>query len=465
MIHKIGDRREKSMMKKMMKRTSAVLLGASLMLTTVVPVIHAEEQLQPQVPSISPWAIETLNEGEKYGIFPMEWYYDGFLEEISVDKVNELLALTEKKIATLGLAENKQYKPVSVKNDNTRGDIVKRMYNIVARYDLPVGKDAIQFMKEQNILQGSPNGLHLEKKATTQQAVILAVRFIKSTYALAEQGSKGVAWVVEDEDTTVYLLGSIHLGTPDLYPFDKKLVTAFNESDALLVEANILDTKALEYYSEKALYTEGKTLKDAVAPETYAKLEQVAKLYDLPMDQLTMQKPWMLSSALSMLAMDDSFGLTPQEMTMHGIDVYFLLNAQLQQKPVIELEGVKAQVDMFDALSPEAQEQSLVAVLDSIISPSDENQSKILKEWFTSWNKGNVEEFAKSFQAMEGTPSEFNKMLFGLRDEQMAKKIMNVLEEKEGKYFVVVGSGHFLVDKNIRYHLEKSGYNVKPFYQ
>ncbi|WP_249662271.1 TraB/GumN family protein, partial [Lysinibacillus fusiformis] len=185
----------------------------------------------------------------------MEWYNDAFLEEISVDKVNELLALTEKKIATLGLAENKQYKPVSVKNDNTRGDIVKHMYNIVARYDLPVGKDAIQFMKEQNILQGSPNGLHLEKKATTQQAVILAVRFIKSTYALAEQGSKGVARVVEDEDTTVYLLGSIHLGTPDLYPFDKKLVTAFNESDALLVEANILDTKALEYYSEKAMYT------------------------------------------------------------------------------------------------------------------------------------------------------------------------------------------------------------------
>ncbi|WP_249671434.1 TraB/GumN family protein, partial [Bacillus thuringiensis] len=61
----------------------------------------------------------------------------------------------------------------------------------------------------------------------------LAVRFINSTYALAEQGSKGVAWVVEDEDTTVYLLGSIHLGTPDLYPFFKKLVTALNESDAL----------------------------------------------------------------------------------------------------------------------------------------------------------------------------------------------------------------------------------------
>lgn len=452
-------------MKKMMKRTSAALLGASLMLTTVVPVIHAEEQTTPLLPSISEWAIETLNEGEKYGIYSTEWYFDGFLQEIPVDKVNELLALTEKKVASLGLAENKQYKPVSVKNDNTRGDIVNRLYNIVARYDLPVGTDAVQFMKEQNILQGSPNGLQLEKKATTQQAVLLAVRFIQSTYALAEQGSKGVAWVVEDEDTLIYLLGSIHLGTPDLYPFDKKLVTAFDESDALLVEANILDTEALEYYSEKAMYTDGSTLKDAVAPETYAKLEQVAKLYDLPMDQLTVQKPWMLSSALSMLAMDDSFGMTPQEMAMHGIDVYFLLNAQLQQKPVIELEGTRAQVDMFEGLSPEAQEQSLVAVLDSIIHPAEENQSEVLQEWFTSWKQGNVEEFAKSFQAMEGTSSEFNEMLFGLRDEKMAKKIMNVLEAKEGKYFVVVGSGHFLIDKNIRYHLEKNGYKVKPFYQ
>lgn len=448
-----------------MKRTSAALLGASLMLTTVVPVIHAEEQTTPLVPSISEWAIETLNEGEKYGIYSTDWYFDGFLQEIPVDKVNELLALTEKKIASLGLAENKQYKPVSVKNDNTRGDIVNHLYNIVARYDLPVGTDAVQFMKEQNILQGSPNGLQLEKKATTQQAVLLAVRFIQSTYALAEQGSKGVAWVVEDEDTLIYLLGSIHLGTPDLYPFDKKLVTAFDESDALLVEANILDTEALEYYSEKAMYTDGSTLKDAVAPETYAKLEQVAKLYGLPMDQLTVQKPWMLSSTLSMLAMDDSFGMTPQEMAMHGIDIYFLLNAQLQQKPVIELEGTRAQVDMFEGLSPEAQEQSLVAVLDSIIHPSEENQSEVLQEWFTSWKQGNVEEFAKSFQAMEGTSSEFNEMLFGLRDEQMAKKIMNVLEEKEGKYFVVVGSGHFLIDKNIRYHLEKNGYKVKPFYQ
>lgn len=449
------------MMKRISKHMMAAMLAMVLMLSTVVPVIQAEEA----IPDISSWAIETLNEGEKYGIFPTQWYYDGFTSEVSIKRVNELLALTEKKIAALQLPENKQYSPISFKEDTTRGDIVNRLYNIVSRYDLPVGNDAVAYMKERNILRGSSNGLGLNENATTQHAVVFAVRLIKDTYDLAQQGSKGVAWIVEDEDTQVYLLGSIHLGTPDLYPFNKKLVTAFEESDALLVEANILDGKGLQYLTEKAMYVDGVTLKDKVSAETYAKVEKIAELYKLPMEQLVIQKPWVLSSTLSSLAMDDSFGMSQEEMAMHGIDIYFLSNALLQDKPVIELEGIKAQVDMFEALSPEAQEQSLVSVIDSILESSAENEYDMMKGWFSSWKKGDILGFAESLQEMEGEASEFNEMLFGLRDEQMAKKIISLLEDKEGTYFVVVGAGHFLIEKSIRYHLEQNGYDVEPFYQ
>ncbi|MEK4229333.1 TraB/GumN family protein [Solibacillus sp. FSL H8-0538] len=447
-------------MKRIYKQMIAAMLGMLLMLSTVVPTIQAETS----TPDISGWAIETLNEGEKYGIFPIQWYYEGFRSEVSIERVNELIDLTEQKIAALQLQENKEYKPVSVKKDTTRGDIVNRLYNIVARYDLPVGNDAVAYMTERNILRGSSNRLELEKKATTQHAVVLAVRFIKDTYEQVGQGSKGVAWVVKDDDTLVYLLGSIHIGTPDLYPFNEKLLTAFDESDALLVEANMLDQEGLEYFAKKAMYVDKTTLQDAVSAETYAKIKKVAELYKLPMDQLVMQKPWMLSNVLSLLAMDDSFGMTAEEMSMHGIDMYFLLNAMLQEKPVIELEGIKAQVDMFESLSPEAQEQSLVDVIDSILEPSAENEYDLMQDWFSSWKKGDIVAFAESFQEMEGEASEFNEMLFGLRDEQMAQKIISLLKDKEGTYFVVVGAGHFLIEKSIRYHLEKNGYNVAPFY-
>ena len=452
-------------MKKVFRRTGAALLGASLMLTTIVPAIHAEEQPQVLTPSISDWAIETLNEGEKYGIYPIEWYYDSFQREIPLEKVNELIALTEKKIASMNLAENKQYKPVTVQGDNTRGDIVKRLYNIVAHYDLPVGTDAIQYMTERNILRGSASGLQLEKKATTEQAVILATRFIKDTYALAQQGSKGVAWVVEDEDTVVYLLGSIHVGISDLYPLNEQLATAFDESDALLVEANLLNIEEMNNYIENEMYKDGSTVQDAVTAETYAKLEQVAELYSFPMEQLDLYKPNALSGALDLLSLADSFEVTPDELTRHGIDMYFLLNALLQEKPVIELEGLKAQSDMFNSLSPEAQEQQLLVSLNNILQPAEVSTAEVMKHWFSYWKQGDVEALAKSFQESLGEPSEFNDMLIGKRDEQMAQKLIELLEEEEGTYFVVVGAGHFVADKTIPYHLEQNGYDVEPFYQ
>lgn len=448
-------------MKKMFKHSIAAMLSLVLILTSVAPAIQAEES----APDVSSWAMETLNEGEKYGIFPVEWYFDGFRSAITEEKADQLIQLTEQKIASLELAKNGNYRSKVAQDGTTRGDIVNRLYDIAARYDLPVGTDAVAYMKERGILKGSDKGVELDKKSTTENAVVLAVRFIQDTYRLADKGSKGVAWVVEDEDTLVYLLGSIHLGTPELYPFHHQLVTAYEESDALLVEANILDPEGMEYMADKALYPEGTTLQEHVSEETFAKIEKVAELYELPMEQLVIQKPWVLSSTLSMLATDDSFGLSPEEMSMHGIDMYFLLNAMLSGKPIIELEGTKTQVDMFEGLSAEAQEQSLVDLLDSILEPTAESGENVMHDWFDSWKKGKVDAFAESLNEVEGDPSEFNAMLFGARDENMAERIASLLEEEEGTYFVVVGAGHFLVDKNIRYHLEEAGYSVEPFYQ
>ncbi|MER2154973.1 MAG: TraB/GumN family protein [Solibacillus sp.] len=450
-------------MKKMTKTVLATTLGTTLMLTSIMPAVKAEQV----TPDISNWAIGTLNEGEKFGIFPIEWYYDGFRSAITTERLDSLIELTEQKIASLNLDKNEKFKPVAVKGDGTRGDIINRLYNIVGQYKLDTAEDAVTYMQKHKVLQGSEKGLMLDKKATTQHAVIFAVRLIQNTFEQADAGAKGVAWVVEDEDTKVYLLGSIHVGTPDLYPMHKKLTKAFDESDGLFVEANLLDPTGMDYYIEKAMFNDGRTIKDVVNEETYAKLKKVAAQLELPIEELEMQKPWLLSNNFSTMMMDGAFGLTAEEMAMHGIDMQFLLSAYLQQKPIYELEGINAQVDMFEALSPEAQEESLVAALDGILEPSEQSEEdvQLMADWFTNWVKGDVEKFAESLTEMEGDTSEFNQMLFGKRDAEMAAKLVDVLEEQKGTFFVVVGAGHFLVDKNIRYHLEQSGYEVKPFYQ
>lgn len=450
-------------MKKMTKTVLATTLGTTLMLTSIMPAVKADEV----TPDISSWALGTLNEGEKYGIFPIEWYYDGFRTAITTERLDSLIKLTEQKIAGLNLDKNERFKPVAIKGDGTRGDVINRLYNIAGQYKLDTVEDAVTYMQKHKILQGSEKGLMLDQKATTQHAVIFAVRLIQNTFEQANAGAKGVAWVVEDEDTKVYMLGSIHVGTPDMYPMHKKLTKAFEESDGLFVEANLLDPTGMDYYIEKAMFNDGRTIKDVVSEETYAKLQKVAEQLEMPIEELEMQKPWLLSNNFSSMMMDGVFGLTAEEMAMHGVDMQFLLTAYLQQKPIYELEGINAQVDMFEALSPEAQEESLVAALDGILEPTEQSEEdvQLMADWFTNWVKGDVEKFAESLTEMEGDTSEFNQMLFGKRDAEMAAKLVGVLEEQKGTFFVVVGAGHFLVDKNIRYHLEESGYEVKPFYQ
>ncbi|MGI9360936.1 MAG: TraB/GumN family protein, partial [Parasphingorhabdus sp.] len=43
-------------------------------------------------------------------------------------------------------------------------------------------------------------------------------------------------WVVKDEDTTIYLFGTIHILKPGLSWFDEAVKDAFDESEELVVE-------------------------------------------------------------------------------------------------------------------------------------------------------------------------------------------------------------------------------------
>ena len=179
---------------------------------------------------------------------------------------------------------------------------------------------------------------------------------------------------------------------------------------------------------EKAIYSDGQTLQQSISKETYAKLQKVADKIGLSMEDLNVYKPWVISNNLSIytMTMDDAFGLSAAEMANYGIDTQFLLSAMLKQKPIYELEGMKAQIDMLDGLSPEYQEESLDAMLDFILEPGDNTNEGValLDSWFDSWKRGDVEAFIESFVAMEGEQTEFDKMLFGKRDEEMAKKIV-----------------------------------------
>lgn len=450
--------------KKSSKWVATGLLIIAMMLTTVLPVWAIEGQIA----DISPWAVSDLNEGEKYGIYPMEWYYEDFRAEVSQERLEVLLEKTADKIAATGVETKEDFLPVPYKGEGTRGDVIIRLFNVLAQYGLTGEKTPVEYMQERGILQGTSKGLELDNICTTEQAVILATRLVADTYNQLDAGAKGLAWKVENDGNIVYLLGSIHVGSSDLYPLNQRLLKAFYESDVLVVEANILNQDdGMDYYIANALYWDGTTLADVVSEEVYDKLITVLEVYGLPVEEFAVFKPWSIANTLQVLSMTNS-GSAEQgaESANLGIDMYFLLNAFLTQKPVFELEGMKYQVDLFEGLSAEFQEEYLEAILDSILHPQDEEtttSADLLNEWLTLWKKGDIEGFTNSFApATEETENELTTMLFGKRDKDMAEKIIMMLEsEQKGTYFVVVGAGHLTIENSVLDHLTEMGYEVE----
>src|SRR5699024_10043409 len=139
-----------------------------------------------------------------------------------------------------------------------------------------------------------------------------------------ESGKGGFLWRVEDGDTTVYLQGTVHLGTEDFYPFHDLIEEAYESADIVVPEVDVTDVDLFSSLGATAMhgvYFDGTTIKDHISEEIYEKLEEVLETYGMPVDIVGFFKPWMLSMTLNQLVAQE-LGF------MHGVDMYFLERAK-----------------------------------------------------------------------------------------------------------------------------------------
>lgn len=447
------------------KKILSVIMMVAILVSTITPV-WADEQ---QTMNISSWAVSTLNEGEKYGIYPMTWYYENFNETITQEKLSELIKQVDLKLDVV--ADKVDFEAMPVSEQLTRGNVLTQFYNLLGAYGLVTKGDAMTYMQSSGIVNGTLSGLNLDKTCNTEQAILFGINTVKFAYEQLEAGGKGVFWKVEKGGNTVYLLGSVHVGSTDQYPLNTMLTDAFDASDALLVEADLLNQAGgMDYFRSKAFYTDGTTIDSHISKELYDKLKKVFEKYNLDESVYGTLKPWSLSNELNVVSMsntDQSEGAT--EGANLGIDLYFTVKSYLTGKPVYELEGIPYQTDLFDGLTPEFQEEYLTAIVDGILAPAtgeSTESANLLDEWLAYWINGNLEEFTTSFNASsEEESNELTDMLFGKRDQDMSTKIENILEQDGSTtYFIVVGAGHFINPTNIIKTLEADGYTVDWMY-
>lgn len=453
------------------KALLSTLLGASLLWSGSLSV-QAEEAPSASVPQISAWSVPTLNEGEKYAIYPLSWYYDGsFQKQIDQAKLQTLLTATSAKLDALGLKKTPDGDdPAADPSGITRDHVLVSLYELLDDYELPqaFGLDnaaPVDYLKSKGIVNGTNRGLELDQPCTVEQAAVFASRLVEYTYETADGGAKGLFWKVTNDKNTLYLLGSIHIGISEMYPFRNEVKDAFEQADTLWVEANTItpSPEDQQYFMQMQVYADGTTLKDHISKETYEKLEKVAAKVNFPVESFEPYQPWVVTNNLSLLSMVNS----PEELgtvVTLGLENYFISTALLTGKPIQELEGIKLQADVLGEVTPEQQEKELNELLDSILDPSFDGTkvAQQFKQAQLDWAAGNIDKFNDSLSIETITEGDQNSRLLGERDKNMAKKLAELLEaEGESTHFVLVGAAHFVTKGMILDHLKDLGYKVE----
>ncbi|WP_141499685.1 TraB/GumN family protein [Paenibacillus luteus] len=270
----------------------------------------------------------------------------------------------------------------------------------------------------------------------------------------AREPSRGFLWKTENAGNTVYLLGSIHIANKAMYPLRPEIQKAYEASNFLVVEADItkMDDEAVQkQVLDISVYKDNTTLKDHISAEAYKKLGGILKENGLETHALDTFKAWNVSSALDYLTSAKSgfdAGI--------GIDAHFLQQAIASQLPILELESIEYQLNMFNNFSDKLQEEMLNSSIEQYYA-----ESSGIDALSEMWATGNEEQLLELTQSTM-TNDEFYKALLSDRNVPMVDKITGYLNGSEKKtYFVVVGAAHMIGQDGIVPLLEKKGFKVE----
>jgi hypothetical protein len=248
---------------------------------------------------------------------------------------------------------------------------------------------------------------------------------------------------------TVYLLGSVHLLTPDAAKLPPEVDTAFAHAKTLTLETSLdsLKTRALEI-ATLARLPDGTTLRSVLSPSTALRTDSLLHLFGLSLDQVGAFKPWFVDLLMTQLVLQKA-GFKAD----YGVDMQLNERAHAANKPVMGLESVDFQLHLFDSLSPRAQEQMLLAA-----EGPTETAARLtaLKD---AWVAGNAARLDSLSNASPASP-EFNEAFVNRRNRSWIPKIETLINGASDA-LVVVGAAHLIGPNGVVELLRAKGYAVE----
>lgn len=253
-------------------------------------------------------------------------------------------------------------------------------------------------------------------------------------------------WMISDEDTTIYLFGTVHLLKPGMSWFDEAVKDSFDSSDELVIEMIKPDAAAMmKVVNQLAIDKTGISLRDKLAPEDRAAYEATMVKLDMPVAAFDPLDPWFASVNLSLIPLVRA-GYAADE----GVEDALLAQARARSIKITGLETVEQQLGFFDNLPEEAQIRFLNFTVDNI-----DDTTEGMEQMVAEWANANVDALGRLMNAGLEDAILYETLLVN-RNRNWAQWVEDRMEQP-GTVFLAVGAGHLAGDSSLQAILADRG--------
>jgi len=270
--------------------------------------------------------------------------------------------------------------------------------------------------------------------------------------SLSAAADSSSVWRVQNDTSTLYLAGTVHLLRPHDYPLPDVFDRAYRDSQRMVFELDLRDTRTPDFHTlmiESMRLPPGTSLSALLRADTLQRLELQLQKNGMGINQFSGLKPAMIAMTLTVMELQ-KLGAGSA-----GVDEFFHDRAISDGKRISALETAEQQIQMLASMGKghedELIRQTLVA-LDHLQEDFD--------AMLSAWRAGDLKRMKTLFiDPMKHDFSPVYKELLVDRNNHWIPQIRHMLETGETE-MVLVGSGHLIGEDGLLQQLENVGYRI-----
>lgn len=238
-------------------------------------------------------------------------------------------------------------------------------------------------------------------------------------------------WKVADEDTTIYLFGTVHALPREVQWYSTAIDNALAASDSIVTEIRMrpgIEQEMQSLVMARGILPPGTSLRSLLDEDQRATYEDAMGKLGIPPAAFDRFEPWYAGMMLTMLPLLQQ-GYSPDD----GVEKVLLSKAG--DKPQEALETIEFQIGIFDELPQQSQIEFLVQAAAGI-----DEIKPLLDKMVAEWVEGDAETLAQLMNEGLSDPVVAEALLY-MRNRNWAAWIDERLDEP-GTVFIAVGAGH-----------------------